>query len=59
VVYHTISDCRQISKRWRGTLKKEVDVMPVFTIHSVIRIWSSQKSVYILKKHPGMSGTEY
>ena len=55
VVYYAVGDCHQILRRWRGTWKKEVDVMPVSAIHSVIGIWSSQKKVYILRKHPGLA----
>jgi hypothetical protein len=55
VVYYAVDDCHQVLRRWRGTWKKEVDVMPVSAIHSVIGIWSSQKKVYILRKHPGLA----
>jgi len=55
VVYHAVGDCHQTLRRWRGTWKKEVNVMPVSAIHSVIGIWSSPKRVYILRKHPGLS----
>ena len=54
VVYYAVGDCHQILRRWRGTWKKEVDVMPVSAIHSVIGIWSSENRVYILRKHPGL-----
>ena len=55
VVYYAVGGCHQILRRWRGIWKKEVDVMAVSGIHSVVGIWSGQKNVYILRKHPGLS----
>ena len=55
VVHKTVGDCQQILGTWRGIWKKEVDVMPVSVIHSVIGIWEGEKNVYILRKHPGLA----
>jgi hypothetical protein len=55
VVYYAVGLCQQILRRWRGIWKKEVDVMPVSAIHSVVGIWSGQQYVYILRKHPGLA----
>jgi hypothetical protein len=55
VVHKAVGDCQQILGTWRGIWKKEVDVMPVSVIHSVIGIWEGEKNVYILRKHPGLA----
>lgn len=55
VVYQPMSGCEQQLNRWRGVWSNGIAVLPVSKITSIVGIWCSEKWVYILRKHPGLS----
>jgi hypothetical protein len=55
VVYHPIVQVQQILGVLRGEFSKQVEVLPVTSLHDLVGIWSyNGKRVYILRKHPAL-----
>jgi hypothetical protein len=54
VVYRPLN-CRKVLTTWKGTWSNSIEVLPVTEIQMVVGIWSYNNSVYVLRKHPGLS----
>jgi len=54
-VYHPVSNCQQVLKKWRDIWSDKIEVLPASAIHSLVAIWFYEPRVYILRKHPGLN----
>lgn len=55
MVYNPLYECEQVLKKWRGMWENTIKVLEVTAIHSIVGIWSGDKWVYVLRKHPGLN----
>ncbi|KAI0037476.1 hypothetical protein FA95DRAFT_1506941, partial [Auriscalpium vulgare] len=56
VVYIPLINCKMVLRRWQGKWGKDIKVLPVTSIDSLIGIIECEDSerVHILRKHPGL-----